>query len=117
MHMSQTTCLCLRRLAGHPSDVRHVGHLLLGPAVIGIGRSMAGDARWAGGLGRLAVLSGVLMLVGLVALPAIALGFDDVDTAPAWTWIAFVGWIGGYFLYPAWLIWFGQRAGRQAAGG
>lgn len=52
-----------------------------------------------------------------MALPAIALGFDDVDTAPAWTWIAFVGGIGGYFLYPAWLIWFGQRAGRQAAGG
>jgi hypothetical protein len=47
------------------------------------------------------------MTVGFIVVPGIAAGMDDASAAPAWVWIGFVGWIGIFFLYPAWSIWFG----------
>jgi hypothetical protein len=66
-------------------------------------------------LGALGLAAGALMLLGLVGAPGIVLGLDDVATAPAWTWIASLGWIGTYVLYPAWAIRLGVLE-RRAAG-
>ena len=36
------------------------------------------------------------MAVGIVTVPGIPLGLDDMETAPAWVWIGFVSWLGTY---------------------
>jgi hypothetical protein len=59
------------------------------------------------------------MLLGLVALPGIAAGLDDMATAPAWIWIGQLGWLGIFVAYPAWALWTGitgLRAGAPPAG-
>ena len=56
-------------------------------------------------LRSLGVVAGALMAVGIVAAPGIVLGLDDMAAAPAWVWIAFVGWFGTFVGYPAWAIW------------
>ena len=54
------------------------------------------------------------MATGVLTLPAIPFGFDDMNAVPAWVWIGFVSWIGTYFLYPAWAIAMGIRETRRA---
>jgi hypothetical protein len=68
-------------------------------------------------LRSLGIAAGGLMTVGVVALPGIVLGLDDPAAAPAWVWIAFVGWFGTFVVYPAWAIWLASvesRLDRQA---
>lgn len=51
--------------------------------------------------------------IGLgVAAPGVVMGIDDMATAPGWVWIAFIGWLGIFFLYPIWAILLG-RVTRQ----
>ena len=69
-----------------------------GPATVGWPRSMA----------ALGTIAGALMLVGLVTAPGIAMGFDDMEAAPGWIWIGFVGWLGAFIAFPAWAIWAGR---------
>ncbi len=68
-------------------------------------------------LRAIGIAAGALMMVGIVALPAIPLRLDDASTAPAWAWIASVGWLGTYVAYPAWAIWLGITETRVAARG
>lgn len=65
-----------------------------------------------GGLARLGFVAGALMLLGFVSAPGIALGVDDMETAPIWVWLGSVGWIGAYVVYPAWAIRLGRAIGR-----
>ena len=44
------------------------------------------------------------MAVGIAALPAIALGIDDMSAAPPWIWIGFLAWLGIYVAFPIWAI-------------
>jgi hypothetical protein len=46
---------------------------------------------------------------GLVGVPGILLGIDDMNTAPAWTFVAGLSWAGTYLLFPAWSL----RLARQ----
>jgi hypothetical protein len=55
--------------------------------------------------------AGALMVVGLVVLPGILSGVDDMATAPAYVWLGFVGWLGIFFLFPIWAIVFGRSRG------
>ena len=52
------------------------------------------------------------MTLGVVALPGIAQGLDDMSTAPGWVWIAFLGWLGVFVAYPVWALWLGARGAR-----
>ena len=65
-------------------------------------------AGWPGRLATLGLAAGLLMAVGLVTAPGIALGLDDMETAPAWIWVGFVGWLGAFLAYPAWAVWLGR---------
>ncbi|MFF0268471.1 hypothetical protein [Kribbella sp. NPDC004536] len=60
-------------------------------------------------LRRPALLAGVVMLLGLVGVPGILMGVDDMDNAPAWTFVAGLSWAGTYLLFPAWSL----RLARQ----
>ena len=67
---------------------------------------------------RLGVLAGSLMALGVIALPAIPQGIDDMSTAPWWIWVASLGWLGVYVIYPAWAIGLGAATyapGRTSA--
>ena len=56
------------------------------------------------GLRRSGLVSGAVMLLGLVGVPGILMGLDDLYTAPAWTFVAEVSWAGTYLLFPAWSL-------------
>jgi hypothetical protein len=56
-------------------------------------------------LRSLGIAAGALMALGIAAAPGIALGLDDMATAPGWALIGLVGWLGIFVVYPAWAIW------------
>lgn len=87
--------------------VEGLGFALIGLWLIVLNRSMAATSRWPSRLRSLGMVAGIVMAIGIVMIPGIAMGIDDMDTAPGWVWIGFVGWLGIFFLYPLWSIWFG----------
>jgi hypothetical protein len=65
------------------------------------------DARDGGQLRRLrsvGLAAGAVMAAGIVMVPAIIAGYDDMATVPGWVWIGSIGWLGVYVLYPVWAI-------------
>jgi hypothetical protein len=88
-------------LAGHVSTL---GFALIGPAVIVASRSFAVDSGAAGQAARVGVAAGAVMLAGVAALAPVLMRVDDPSTAPAWTWLPFVGWIGSFVLFPIWTV-------------
>lgn len=54
------------------------------------------------------------MAAGVAAVPGIALRLDDMETAPGWVWIGFIGWLGTFVVLPAWAIWLGIVEARLA---
>ena len=106
--ISQTTGFMLAGL------VESLGYALIGLWLIAVNRSTGSALGWARGLRNLGLVAGMVMAIGLVAAPGILMGIDDADTAPGWVWIAFIGWLGIFFLYPIWSLWFGNvlRRGR-----
>lgn len=87
--------------------VESLGFGLVGVWLISRSLAAGGSGEWPRRLARLGVVVGTVMAVGLGALPAVVLRLDDMDTLPGWAWIAFVGWLGIFFLYPAWSLWLG----------
>lgn len=71
-----------------------------------IGAWLVGSVRQ---VGRAGMVAGVLMLFGLIGVPGIFLGIDDLDTAPWWTFVAGFSWAGTYLLFPLWSL----RLARQ----
>ncbi len=63
-------------------------------------------------LRSLGVVTGALMALGIVMLPGVVMGLDDMDTAPAWIWVGELGWAGIYLAYPVWAIRFGRAHQR-----
>jgi hypothetical protein len=101
-------------LAGLVSSVGFAG---IGVWLVVLNRSDAGGAVLPRRLRLLGIAAGALMTVGVVGLPGVLLGLDDPAAAPAWVWIAFVGWFGTFVVYPAWAIWLASvetRLDRQA---
>jgi hypothetical protein len=103
--ISQTTGFVLAGL------VESLGFALIGLWLIALNRSMGSTSRWPRHLPTLGLVAGIVMALGFVAAPGILMGLDDADTAPAWIWIAFIGWVGIFFLYPIWCIRFGRVLG------
>ncbi|NIK60006.1 hypothetical protein [Kribbella shirazensis] len=63
-------------------------------------------------LRRAGLVAGGVMLLGLLGVPGILMGLDDMDSAPAWAFVAGVSWAGTYLLFPAWSL---RLAGRDRA--
>jgi len=55
------------------------------------------------------VVVGACMAVGLLGVPGIFAGIDSIESMPWYLYVAFVGWLGTYFLYPIWTIWLGRN--------
>lgn len=88
--------------------VSSVGFACIGLWLVMLNRPADFKAGWPRGLAGLGIAAGLVMAVGLATLPGIAMGLDDMATAPAWIWLGYLGWFGIYLLYPAWAIWFGR---------
>jgi len=97
--ITQTTGFLLAGL------VESLGFALIGFWLIALNRTMASTSGWPPRLHSFGIAAGITMAIGIVVLPGIALGLDDMDTAPGWIWIGFIGWLGIFFLYPIWSIW------------
>ena len=105
-------------LAGLVSSVGYAG---IGAWLLVLNRSTAVADTWPPRLRSLGVLAGGLMALGVVAVPGILLGLDDMATAPGWVWIALLSWLGIFPVYPAWAVWLGivqsRRSRRALASG
>lgn len=97
-------------LAGLVSSVGFAG---IGAWLVVVNRADATTIAWPRRLRALGVLAGVLMAVGIAAAPGIVLRLDDMETAPGWIWIGFLGWLGIFVVYPAWAIWLGNAKSPQ----
>ena len=97
--------------------VSSVGFAGIGTWLLVLDRSRDQVVAWPGTVRAIGVVAGALMAVGILTVPAIRLGFDDMETAPGWIWIGFIGWLGVYVVYPAWAITTGILEGRRASAG
>jgi hypothetical protein len=86
------------------------GFALVGAWLVGISR--VGLPR----LRRAALVAGLVMLLGLVGVPGILMGLDDMDNAPAWTFVAGLSWAGTYLLFPAWSLRLARRDRTESGG-
>jgi len=98
-------------LAGLVSSLGFAG---IGAWLVVLNRSVDQVAAWPSALRALGVVAGALMSMGLLAVPGIALGLDDPQTAPAWAWISSIAWLGIYVAYPAWAISMGRLEMRRS---
>jgi hypothetical protein len=94
--------------------VESFGFALFGCWIIALSRSTATSGQWARPLPTLGYVTGILLIVGLIVAPGIVMGLDDMDTAPWWVWVGFVGWLGIFVLLPIWSIWMGVAARRAS---
>lgn len=51
---------------------------------------------------------GAFMAIGLLGIPGIFAGTDSMESLPWYLYVAFLGWLGTYILYPIWTIWLGR---------
>jgi hypothetical protein len=98
-------------LAGLVSSVGFAG---IGTWLVVLNRSEAAAEAWPPRLRILGTAAGALMALGFVSAPGILLGLDDMATAPAWTWVGQMGWLGTFVVYPAWAIWLASVETRFA---
>jgi hypothetical protein len=94
--------------------VESSGFGLFGIWLIAFNRSLAASERWPSPLTTLGLATGVVLAVGLIVAPAIAMGLDDADRAPWWVWVGFLGWLGIFALLPIWSIRLGIILRRSA---
>jgi hypothetical protein len=92
--------------------VESLGFALIGVWLIALNRSLSHTTWRPQRLAGLGIAAGAVLTIGFVLVPGIAMGFDDASTAPVWVWIGFLGWLGIFFLLPAWCIWFGVALRR-----
>jgi hypothetical protein len=99
-------------LAGLVSSVGFAG---VGAWMVALNATRLDSDAWPRRLRWLGVAAGALMAAGIVAVPGIALRLDDMATAPGWTWIAQLGWLGTFVVLPAWALWLGALTARSPA--
>jgi hypothetical protein len=98
-------------------SVSSVGFAGIGAWLIVINASRDAVDVWPGNLRAVGVVAGALMALGIVTLPGIPMGLDEMDTAPGWLWLGMMGWLGTYVVYPAWAIAMGVLETRRASAG
>lgn len=53
------------------------------------------------------IVAGAFMAIGLIGIFGILAGIDSM-AMPWYLYVAFLGWLGTYVLYPIWAIWLGK---------
>ena len=52
---------------------------------------------------------GAFMALGLIGVPGILAKIDSMESMPRYLYLALLGWLGTYVLYPIWTIWLGRN--------
>lgn len=96
--------------------VSGLGFALIGVWLIAFSRWIVSDAGrgWPSRLPMVGGLAGAIMALGLINVPGLALGLDNMETAPGWIQAGGLSWLGTYILFPIWSIWFGRALTRSA---
>jgi len=55
------------------------------------------------------IVVGAFMAIGLLGIPGILAGIDSMESMPWYLYVAFLGWLGTFILYPIWTIWLGRN--------
>lgn len=55
------------------------------------------------------ILAGAFMAIGLLGIPGMSAGIDNMESMPWYLYVPFFGWLGTYILYPIWTIWMGRN--------
>jgi hypothetical protein len=65
----------------------------------------------------LGIITGAVMLLGLLAIPAVISGVDDWESAAWYVTLAQLNWLGTYLLYPLWCFLLARDAPAHSLGG
>ena len=85
-----------------------VGNALLGLWLVAFSSSMRWSNLLPRSLSTFGSVVGAIMVIGIIAIPGILMGIDSTDSTPGYMNLAYLGYIGTYFFYPAWAIWLGR---------
>jgi hypothetical protein len=86
-----------------------VGNALIGLWLLGLNYSAQHTHSWSHSLVIFGIVTGIIMALGLVAIPGILRGIDAWDTAPWYVnYVGQAGALGWLVLYPIWCIWLGR---------
>jgi hypothetical protein len=84
------------------------GNALIGLWLIGLSYSARQSGPWPQVLAVFGLVAGVIMAVGLVAVPGILRGVEAQAAAPWYVNAEYAGGLGSMILYPIWCIWLGR---------
>jgi hypothetical protein len=85
------------------------GNALIGLWLLGLNYSAQHSNSWSQSLVIFGIVIGIIMALGLVAIPGIFRRIDAWDTAPWYiNYVGQAGALGWLVLYPIWCIWLGR---------
>lgn len=86
-----------------------MGNALIGLWLVAFCYSLRRGDALAHNLVIFGIVAGALMAIGLLGVPGIFAGIDSMESMPWYLYVAFLGWLGTYLLYPIWTIWLGRN--------
>ena len=85
------------------------GNALIGLWLLGLNYSAQYTDNWSHGLVIFGIVVGVIMALGLAAIPGMLRGIDEWNSAPWYVnYVGQTGALGWLVLYPVWCIWLGR---------
>jgi hypothetical protein len=93
-------------LAGWYSSI---GYALIGFWLAGFCYAFLHDGVLHHNLVIFGIVVGAFMVIGLLGIPGICAGIDSMESMPWYLYVAFLGWLGTYIMYPIWTIWLGRN--------
>jgi len=85
-----------------------LGNALIGIWLILLSYSMRKNSMFPQNLSTFGLFVGVIMAVGILAMLGIWMKIDSTESTPGYLNLGYLGFLGSYFLYPAWTIWLGR---------
>jgi hypothetical protein len=86
-----------------------IGNALIGLWLAAFSYSLLNDSVLPHGLVIFGILTGAFMGIGLLGIPGAFAGIDSMESMPWYLYLAFLGWLGTYILYPIWTIGSGRN--------
>ena len=86
-----------------------LGNGLIGVWLVALCYSMQRSDMLPPSLTLFGFVTGAFMALGLIGIPGILARIDSMAFMPWYLYLALLGWLGTYVLYPIWTIWLGRN--------
>jgi hypothetical protein len=86
-----------------------IGYALIGLWLVAFCYSLLSSDALPYSLVIFGIVLGAFMAIGLLGIPGIFAGIDSMESMPWYLYVAFLGWLGTYIMYPVWTIWLGRN--------